>query len=166
MSFFSNAAYLPPASQPPHDPRRLPLNAKTGWRIAHTVNLVSGHCGELSLDLKPVAKRSPAEASGAFGGLVMPKYLAYTADCGVLLLDQKNAKLKKFDPCSCQFITVPCTGGSGSGIREFNAPAAIAICGDSLLVADTGNRRVMVYSLLGFLVRGIWMPPFQSGEQI
>lgn len=153
MNSFSNAAYLPPVSRPPHDPRRLPLNDRVGWRIAHADKIDYDACGHLTLQFRPEAVRSLTEPSGSLAGLVLPKHVAYTPDCGVLLLDRVNARLKKMDFCNCDFLTVPCTGGVGSGPREFNDPAAMAICGDNLLVADTGNHRVVVYSLLGFLVR-------------
>ncbi|MCP4925658.1 MAG: hypothetical protein GY916_06925 [Gammaproteobacteria bacterium] len=162
MSSHSNAAWLPVTSRPPHDPRSLPLNERVGWHLASSENIEQNPCGKLCLVLQPGSIRSPAEASGSFAGLQLPKYLAYTADCGLLLLDREQSLLKKFDPCECRFDTVPCTGGHGDSIREFDRPAAIAICGDNLLVADRGNRRLMVYSLLGFLVRGIWSPPKDS----
>lgn len=165
MNGFSNAAYLPPVSKPPHDPKRLPLNNRVGWRIAHTDKIVYDDCGHPALQLKPEAVRALAEPSGSLAGLVLPKHLAYTPDCGVLLLDSGNARLKKFDPCACKFLTVPLTGGKGKGPREFNDPAGIAICGDNVLVADKGNHRVVVYSLLGFLVRSIWLPPGDVGGQ-
>lgn len=159
MSRFSNAAYLPPVSKPPHDPKRLPLNNRAGWRIAQMKNIDYDACDHLALQLKPEAPRSLTESSGAMAGLVLPKHMAYTPDCGVLLLDRVNARLKKLDPCTCRFLTVPHTGGVGARPREFSEPAAIAIFGDNLLVADKGNNRVVVYSLLGFLVRDIWQPP-------
>jgi len=159
MNRFSHAAYLPPASKPPHDPKQLPLNNKTGWRIAYSENIETNNQGSLSLKLKLESTRSLNESSGSMAGLLLPKYLVYSRNFGVLLLDRVNAKLKKMDLCTCSFVTVPYTGGVGAGPREFNDPAAIAICGDNLLVADKGNNRIAVYSLLGFLLRGFWRPP-------
>jgi phage tail-like protein len=165
MSLHSHAAYLPVTHQPPHDPRSLPLNQRVGWRLAALDNMEVDACGHLALSLQPASRRSLHEASGAMAGLQLPKYLAYTPDCGVLLLDREHSLLKKFDPCDCRFLSVPCTGGSGSGTRQFDQPQAIAICGDNLLVADSGNHRLLVYSLLGFLVRGIWSPPAHAISQ-
>lgn len=159
MSVHSHGPWLPVTSSPPHDPRTLPINRRTGWRLALATNIEEDTCGQLALTLQPGSRRSLAEESGSLGGLQLPAYLTYTPDCGVLLLDRQRALLKKFDPCACRFDTVPCTGGAGEGTRQFNDPRAIAICGDNLLVADSGNRRLAVYSLLGFLVRGFWEPP-------
>lgn len=165
MSRHSHAAYLPLTSQPPHDPRRLPLNNRVGWYLALSDNIEQDACGHLALKLQPGSQRTLTEASGSMAGLQLPKYLAYTPDCGVLLIDRDKALLKKFDSCNCRFVTVPCTGGTGAGTREFDRPQAIAICGDNLLVADSGNHRLVVYSLLGFLVRGIWSPPDDAVSQ-
>lgn len=161
----SHAAWLPTTSAPPHDPKRLPLNHRAGWRLASTHQVQANACGQLMLRQRTGALRLLTEASGSFGGLVLPKHLAFSADGGLVLLDKARALLKKFDPCGCRFTAIPCTGGIGRGSREFRDPAALAICGDNLLVADTGNHRVVVYSLLGFLVRGIWTPPADVTEQ-
>ncbi|TGD76174.1 hypothetical protein E4634_01095 [Mangrovimicrobium sediminis] len=159
MGAHSNAPWLPLTSRPPHDPRTLPLNGLAGWHLAQRDGIDISPCGDLRLARQPGVQRELGEASGAFGGLQLPRHLAYTSDCGILLLDSANARLKKFDPCACRFDNVPCTGGVGAGPRQFDAPSAIAVCGDNLLVADTGNHRLVVYSLLGFLVRGFWAPP-------
>ena len=127
--------------------------------LASAENIEENAWGQLALGREPGTQRALSEASGSLGGLQLPRYLAHAPDCGVVLLDRDRARLKKFDPCECRFVTVPCTGGVGAGIRQFNQPRAIAICGDNLLVADSGNGRLVVYSLLGFLVRGIWSPP-------
>lgn len=160
----SYAEFLPAASRPPHDPKRLPLNPDVGWRIAHADNIVTDVCGHLQLDTKPELSRLLTEANGTLGGVLLPKQLAFTSSYGLLLLDQTNALLKKFDPCQCKFVTVPCTGGVGSGVRQFNHPGAIEICGDNLLVADTDNHRLVVYSLLGFIVRATWQAPEPSQQ--
>jgi phage tail-like protein len=165
MSRHSHAPWLPLTSAPPHDPRRLPLNRRAGWHLAQSENVEEDACGSLSLALKAGSQRVLFEASGSLGGLRLPHHLAYAQDFGVVLLDRKAAQLKVFDPCTCRFNTVPCTGGIGKGAREFNDPHAPLICGDKLLVADTGNKRLVVYSLFGFLVRGFWTLPVQAQMQ-
>lgn len=155
----SFAPYLAAPQQPPHDPRRLPLSYRSGWRVAHFEHTGINADGALALQPDPATLRQLNEASGAFGGLTLPAHMAYLPDCGLLLLDRLNALLKRFDPCSCSFQTVPCTGGIGSEPRQFSDPGGVAICGDNLLIADSGNRRLAVYSLHGYLLRGFWEPP-------
>jgi phage tail-like protein len=162
MSHHSHAPWLPLTSAPPHDPRRLPLNRRAGWHLAQAQQVEEDACGGLALTLKPDSQRVFGEASGSLGGLRLPHHLAYASDFGVVLLDRKAVLLKVFDPCACRFNAVPFTGGTGKGAREFSAPQALLICGDKLLVADTGNQRLVVYSLFGFLVRGFWTLPAQA----
>jgi len=158
-SGFSNANYLPPVSRPPHDPRKLPINAATGWRIGKSQNINHNESDSLTLARTTESLRCLTESNGSFAGLVLPKHIAFSADCGLILFDKQNALIKKFNPCDCIFESVPFTGGAGSSARQFNQASGIAICGDNLVVADTDNHRLVVYSLLGFLVRGIWTPP-------
>ena len=56
-------------------------------------------------------------------------------------------------------MPVPCLGGSGSGPRQLKNPHGIAICAGNLFVCDTGNHRLSVFALHGFVLRGFWQPP-------
>ena len=71
---------------------------------------------EQSLVLALVAdsQRSLTEESGSFGGLTPPGNVALGPDGSIYLLDTENAQLKRFDPCECRFLPVPCFGGTGS----------------------------------------------------
>lgn len=165
MSLHSHAPWLPLTSAPPHDPRRLPLNKRVGWHLAQTQHVEEDACGNLVLAAAAGSGRSLFEPSGSLGGLRLPKTLAYAGDFGVVLLDRDSATLKTFDPCACRFEPVPFTGGHGKGARQFDDPRALLFCGDKLIVADTGNKRLVVYSKFGFLVRGFWNPPAPELEQ-
>jgi hypothetical protein len=103
-------------------------------------------------------------------------------DDSLYLLDRKRSQLRRFDPCTCKFEVVPCTGGQGGGARELRNPGDIAVCGGNLFIADTGvekapeadacddesaltkaiqreNHRISVFSLKGFALRGHLRPP-------
>ena len=56
-------------------------------------------------------------------------------------------------------MPVPCFGGPGSGPRQLKTPHGIAVCAGNLFVCDTGNHRVSVFALHGFVLRGFWQPP-------
>jgi len=148
---------LPPIPRPPHDPTSLLLNWRVGWRAAELRQLSA----ERSLIMAPApdTQRSLTEPSGSFGGLRPPGNVALGPDGGIYLLDAENAQLKLFDPCECRFVSVPCFGGTGSGPRQLKTPHAIAVCAGNLFVCDTGNHRVSVFALHGFVLRGFWQPP-------
>ncbi|HEX7466075.1 MAG TPA: NHL repeat-containing protein, partial [Usitatibacter sp.] len=156
-------SFLPPLLQPPHDPTWLALDAQQGWRAAtlDTAELSPG-AGALTLAVA-AGDRSMVEESGSLGGLVPPRNVAVDGDGGVMLLDLLDCVLKRYDPCSCTFLRIPGVGGKGAGPRQFADPHAIAIAGGNLFVADTGNRRVSVFTLNGYQLRSTLKPPAAAG---
>lgn len=156
--------YLPPIPAPPNDATSLLLNARVGWNIGSLQNAELAPCdGALTLSLQPEAQRTLFEGSGSFGGLTAPANMAVAADGGIFLLDRCDLDLKRFDPCTCRFLRVPCLGGRhrrthrehpaccgtrrpngscadghGGGPRELRNPHGIAICGATLYICDTG----------------------------
>lgn len=158
----SAQSFLPPIPQPPHDPTSWLLNARVGWREAQNgLQNVEKAPAKGSLTLVPQlgGRRSLTEVSGSFGGLTVPANVALGPDGSIYLLDAKTLELRRFDPCECVFKTVPCFGGEGSGARQLRNPHGIGICSGNLFVCDTGNHRLSVFSLRGFVLRGHWRPP-------
>ena len=152
--------FLPPIPQPPHDPTSWLLNARVGWKEARLDQVEKRPLtGSLALAPVPGRGRSLTEASGSFGGLTVPAPVALGPDGSIYLLDAPRLQLKKFDPCQCLFETIPCFGGEGQGPRHLHDPHGIGICGGNLFVCDTGNHRLAVFSLHGFVLRGHWQPP-------
>lgn len=178
-------APLPPA--PPHDPRSLLLNGRTGFRAVTLAPgtasvVVDPECCALVLPLLPDAVRELAETSGSLGGVRPPANVASGPGGDIYLLDRTASQLKHFDPCLCTFTDVPCVGGSGGGARQLRHPGDITIACGNLYVADTGvesvapveacddqltadtdvqreNHRVSVFALKGFALRGHLVPP-------
>lgn len=158
-------ANLPPVPAPPNDPDSLLLDARVGWNIAALDGVEPAPCdGALTLSLQADAQRTFVEPSGSLGGLTLPSNMALAADGSLFLLDRRGLELKRFDPCTCRFVRVPCLGGRhrhaqdespsccdarqpvaacadhhGDGPRGLRNPHGIAICGDTLYVCDTGR---------------------------
>ena len=151
---------LPPIPRPPNDPTSWLLNGRAGWRQAQFDNIeYLPSADSLVLGLAPQSRRSLTESNGSFGGLATPGNMAVGPDGSVYLLDTDRAELKRFDPCECRFVTVPCFGGAGKGPRQLANPHGIGICGGNLFVCDTGNHRLSVLALHGYVLRGYWQPP-------
>src|SRR5207253_3573128 len=114
-----------------------------------------------SLALAPLtgSGRSLSEASGSFGGLTLPSNVAQGPDGSIFLLDQQMAVLKRFDPCECRFEIVPYLGGVGAKPRQLLTPHGLGICGGNIFICDTGNHRLSVFALRGFVLRAHWAPP-------
>lgn len=161
----SIASMLPRIPAPPHDPKWWLLNGRVGWRPASPASAamlnveITPDNGTLTLLPIAGASRSTIEGSGSFGGVVPPANVALGPECGIFLLDTAKAQLKRFDACTCSFQTVPCFGGIGAGPRQFDDPHSIAIRSGNLYVCDTGNHRVSIFSLHGFLLRDFWTVP-------
>jgi phage tail-like protein len=151
---------LPPIPQPPHDPTSWLLNARVGWHAATLANVEETPPYQaLALALRPESRRVLTENSGSFGGLTVPANVALGPDGSIYLLDDRTMALKRFDACECRFQTVPGFGGEGQGPRQLRQPHGIGICAGNLFVCDTGNHRVSVFALHGFVLRGHWQPP-------
>lgn len=178
---------LPPPPQPPHDPHSLLLNGRLGWQqIAPAPGdrptVIDPDCCALVLPPTPAALRDFAEPSGSFGGLRPPSNVALGPDGSIYLLDRAGHRLKRFDPCACAFVEVPCIAGEGGGSRQLRNPGGIAVACGNLYVCDTGldaastagdcesqaaaderlqreNHRISVFALHGFALRGHLTPP-------
>jgi phage tail-like protein len=151
---------LPPIPRPPHDPTSWLLNGRVGWLPAKLDQIeYLPPTNSLVLALEPGTRRSLAEPSGSFGGLTAPGNVAVALDGSVYLLDADNAQLTRFDRCECRFAKIPCFGGTGDGPRQLSNPHGIGVCAGNLFVCDSGNHRLSVFALRGFVLRGHWQPP-------
>jgi phage tail-like protein len=156
----SQPTMLPAIPRPPHDPTSWLLNGYVGWLPARLDQIeYLPPKKSLVLPLAPESRRSLTEASGSFGGLTTPGNVAVGPDGSIYLLDTDRAQLKRFDPCECSFQNVPCFGGAGDGPRQLTNPHGVGICSGNLFVCDTGNHRLSVFALHGFVLRGHWQPP-------
>jgi phage tail-like protein len=153
---------LPRVPQPPHDPRFLRLDGRAGWRALHLDQAEVRFDGLLTLAGAPGASRSLLEPSGSLGGLAPPANVAVAADGAIYLLDAQSLRLRRFDPCCCDFEDLPCFGGEGTAPRQLKSPCGIAILGNDLYVCDAGNHRVQVISLRNFTLKAIWTNPARA----
>lgn len=160
----SIAALLPRPPAPPHDPKSFVLDARAGFRIAIAQGVeVAPLDGALVLAPLAGGVRGLAEAGGGFGGLALPPNVALGPDGMPLLLDGEKLVLRRFDPCACEFVRLPCIAGKGKEARRLGAPGGgITVACGNLYVCDPGNRRVQVFALRGLPLRAIWQQPAEA----
>ena len=136
------------------------LSEQAGWRGDITDHVVVGTCsGGLELAPAPGAVRPLTDAAGTLGGLVLP--IGVAIDCGgnIYVLDASRQHIRRFDDCERAFADLPCIGGIGGLPRRLRDARSIAISRrDDLYIADTGNRRIQIFSLGGLALRDIWGP--------
>jgi phage tail-like protein len=159
----SAGPFLPHLPKPPHDPTSLLLNRQVGWQAARFKDVEVRPDGSLALSLLASSRRAFGEPGGSFGGLTLPTNTALGPDGSLFLLDMTDLVLKVFDPCECAFVQVPCFGGAGVEARQLADPHGIGICAGNLFVCDTGNHRLGVFALRGYVLRGHWVPPAAAG---
>ncbi len=131
------------------------LGLRAGWHAATTSGVRTADT--LRLQTLPGTPKPLTDAEGTLGGLVLPAGIAVDDEDRVYVVDAGTGLIKRFDPCTAQFETLPCVGGVGDQPRQISDPHGLAISrvGD-LYVADSGNRRVQIFALKGFALRAIW----------
>ena len=136
------------------------LNKYAGWEPVLLDHVEFADAGDtLRLRLLPGAARPLTDANGTFGGFTNPIGLALDTEGLIYILDSAANHIKRFDPCLHLFHTLPCIGGAGNKPRQLNHPLGIAISGrNDLLVADSGNFRVQVFTVKGLALRQILGP--------
>jgi phage tail-like protein len=150
---------------PSTEKRFIRFDRWNGWRVGQLDGLaLTGDQAELRLRTKPGTGRPLFDpdgdvGDGDFGGMTLPTGLAEDGEGRVYILDARQCRLRRFDPCLGKFETLPCIAGEGSEPRQVQSPHGIAISprGD-LFVADTGNRRVQVFNLEHLYLRDLIGP--------
>jgi phage tail-like protein len=156
------AAFLAPPARPPHDPLWMTIGACGDWPAPVTANAVEVEPGSGALTLSPAtgSVRRLTEASGSLGGLRPPRHVTVDCEKNLWLLGQSSGLLKRFDPCQCAFVTVPCTLGIGKAARAIVTPRGIASADDTIFICDAGPPgRLLVFDRHSFALRAAWAPP-------
>jgi len=134
------------------------LDSEAGWR-AGTLDKAALFDGDLGLQPLPGATRPIVDSTGSFGGLQNATGVAVDCEDRVYVLDSSTCVVKRFDRCTCEFATLPCIGPRGNSPRQLQSPNGLAVSrSGNLYIADTGNRRIQIFSINGLALRQIWGP--------
>ncbi len=87
--------------------------------------------------------------SGPKYGFKGPRYLDLAADGTLWVADKYTHRVLALDPESGDIKTVIGSGEPGKGPGLFTTPEGVAVRGDLLWIADSGNNRVVLYRLSG-----------------
>jgi phage tail-like protein len=138
-------------------PRAFRLDARATWRDEPSLAGGISVDGVVRLLADTDAPLPLADPYGTFGGLADPSGAAADRDGRAYRVDTKGCQVLRYGACSEDaWAPLPCSGGRGPGIRQLDDPhgAAVNPAGD-LVVADTGNKRLVVFAPDGVAVRRV-----------
>src|SRR5205807_544027 len=145
------------------------LGGLTGWqkRTAASNDVAVSDRHGLRLAALPHGALSLLSPDGSFGGLTLPRRMAFDGVYTLHLLAPDGAWIKRYDGEAHSFVPLPEMGGQGSEPRRFRDARNIAIARDWLYVADTGNHRVQVFDLRNYvLVEILEVPGWQPADVV
>lgn len=133
------------------------LDDNNGWRGLERADTAI-ESGRVQLKLLESLTPPLAEPHGSFGGWTLPRGVAIWGD-EVFALDRTCDRIFRWQPCCGAAAHIPTIGGEGSGPRQLKDPRGLTISHrDDLIVADTGNRRLLLFTLPGLALRRIVGP--------
>src|SRR5438445_1513750 len=146
--------------------RHFLLDSQIGWRALVLDRLEESPCADgLRLAAEPSNGRTLVDQAGTLGGLVAPTGVGVDAIGRIYLIDREDDTVRRFDPCCASFDRLPCVGGVGDEPRRLSDPHGLAVSKDGYVyIADTGNRRVQVFSPKGLALLGVWGPIDGNGR--
>lgn len=130
----------------------LAINTKARWGEGYTENLEVLDDGiTLEKETSHILEQEIAKSEG----WIEAADIAIDA-CGILyILDVKECRILTYDPLNKRTERVGYIGGMGTLPGEFNNPKGIALCHDTLYVADTENNRIQAFARINLQIRWI-----------
>jgi len=130
----------------------LVINTKARWGEGYTENLEVLDDGiALEKETSHILEQEIAKSEG----WIEAADIAIDA-CGILyILDAGECRIIAYDPLNKRTEHLRCIGGIGTLPGKFNNPGGIALCHDTLYVADTENNRIQAFARINLQVRWI-----------
>lgn len=125
------------------------LNDDGVWPRFHWRGLALGGDGSLRLAGLPLFDGSLPAGLDALAAVQPAGGVAIDADGSIYFSDPVTSTVSEIEGCFGIVEAVPCLGGQGAGVTQFDAPAGLAIARrrHALYVADAGNHRVQIFDL-------------------
>jgi phage tail-like protein len=156
------------------------LDAVAGWRAVSVSGLVEsgpdrswtlqplpGAAAPLLAQARPPDGEEPCAGTASAESLVCPAAIV-SEGCGRLLIaDAAAHRIKRLDVNRSSVTPLGEIGGLGSQPRRFREPRGLALLPHGgLVVADTGNHRVQVFSPAPYALRYVWGATDERGRPI
>jgi phage tail-like protein len=135
------------------------LDSVAGWQLASStgIQLTVGE-GDITLDSLP--GNAEFLGSALASNLKCPVALAADAKGRVFVLDSSNCRISILDLSTQRVEIISAIGGPGTSLRHLHFPRALTVLpSGSVAIADTGNRRVQLFSAAPFVLLHVWGAP-------
>jgi phage tail-like protein len=137
------------------------LDSVAGWQIAQQTEIgMTTGAGDITLD--PLPGNAVLVPATLEKGLQCPVAVAADTAGRVFVLDAATCRItilhldKNHQWAQC----LDAIGGKGSLLREFRNPRSVAVLpSGAIAVADTGNRRVQLFSAAPYALLHVWGAP-------
>jgi phage tail-like protein len=129
------------------------INSVTGWDRTTLVDMAASADGSLALNGLPGVA---SEYSPSISGDICCAGAVALGECNQpLILDTVCCRVARFEPTT-RVTPIMAFGGKGNQRRQFNAPRGLAVRPGAMLVSDTGNHRVQVFSPSPYALLQVW----------
>ena len=141
------------------------LDAVTGWQAALTGVVEFGSERALSLEPLPGTALPLFDSDVPVNSPVCPSGVV-SEGCGRLIVaDAATHEIYRLDVSRGTSRPITAIGGLGSSPRRFREPRGVALSrAGRLVVVDTGNHRVQVFSSDPYALLSVWARPTSMGD--
>ena len=135
------------------------LDSVAGWRLASSSGILfTSGAGDITLDTLP--GNAEFLSTDLTGNLKCAVALAACAEGRVFVLDTASCRISILDLDKQRMKAISAMGGSGTSLRHLRLPRSLTVLpSGSLAIADTGNRRVQLFSASPFALLNVWGAP-------
>ena len=132
------------------------LDVVAGWRMSSSSN-ISLTPSEGNITLEPLPGGAVILDSELTDSLACPVAIASDSPDRVLVLDAETTRVSVLDLTAKTVEAIEAFGGTGTDARNFRSPRGLTVLpSGSIAVADTGNRRVLLFTASPYQLLKIW----------
>jgi len=137
------------------------LDSVAGWQMAPGASISFTPSGDITLD--PLPGGAAFLAGSLVSSIACPTALASNSNACVFVIDGVTNRVSVLNLNTSRVKRIAAFGGAGAALRHFKAPGSLSILpSGAIAIADTGNRRVQLFSAPPYVLLKVWGAPEMS----